>query len=284
MDASVVSASREYCEGGERRLNESGPAPRRALDLTHCGTKSWPERAELTKTCPGEQRPEHILDGTEAERVIAMAARGYAYRQSERATGESEVRLLVNVAVRVRLLVNAVIERLAFFAPRHGAFALTGTAGFCLFERARLAPLIHAGSTRTRSRLVFRGWGVRASRDQGDAGNSGPIHAQASNGDCALCPPAQCAGSNFTMNVTGRHATCSTWNSFAAMCCRYKKRADGAQHCQCPRPPGTEENRVECHASPSTKGENVIITSDRVTPNPETAIPCCRPLSLAFAG
>ena len=28
--SSVVSASSEYCEGSERRLNESGPAPRRA--------------------------------------------------------------------------------------------------------------------------------------------------------------------------------------------------------------------------------------------------------------
>jgi hypothetical protein len=50
-----------------------------------------------------------------------------------------------------RLLVNAVVDRLAFFAPRHGAFAATGTIGFCLFERAGLAPLINAGSTRTRS-------------------------------------------------------------------------------------------------------------------------------------
>lgn len=131
-----------------------------------------------------------------------MGARVYAYRESERAMGESQVGLVTDVAVRVRLLVNAVVERLAFFAPRHGAFAVTGTVGFCLFERAGLSPLIHTGSTGTRSRRVFRGWGVRASRDQGDAGNSGPIHAQASGDDCVLWPPAQCAVSTVTMNAT----------------------------------------------------------------------------------
>ena len=162
----------------------------------------------------------------------AMTGRAYAYQESERPTGESEVALVSEVAVRVRLLVNAVVDRLAFFAPCHGAFAVTGTIGFCLFKRAGLAPLIHTGSTGTRSRRVFRGWGVRASRDQGEAGNSGPIHAQASRDDCVLWPPAQCAGSNFTMNATGRHATCGTWNSFANACCRYKKGTNAMLHLQ----------------------------------------------------
>jgi hypothetical protein len=33
------------------------------------------------------------------------------------------------------------------------------------------------------------------------------------------------------MNATGRHATCGTWDSFAAACCRYKKGTTGRVPC-----------------------------------------------------
>jgi len=211
MDAISGVRKRRHCEG---RIAAATPGGSRTCEHLRCDhlIALHESHAAHAPCCNRTmRRSDHRCDAGPCVRL-----------PRERPKGESEVGVVIDVAVRVRLLVNAVVERLAFFAPRHGAFALTGTVGFCLFERTGLAPLIHARPTGTRSRLVLRGRRVRAPRDQGDAGNSGPIHAQASHDDCVLCRAAQCAGANFTMNATGRHATCGTWKGFAAACCRYK--------------------------------------------------------------
>lgn len=78
------------------------------------------------------------------------------------------------------LPLNAVVHRLTFFAPGHSVFTLLRAIRLGLLESTSFSPFVRGGLTRTRSRGIVGRRRVRARRNQGRAGNSGPSHVRCS--------------------------------------------------------------------------------------------------------